>query len=242
MPQTLYDIYCGPAPDAASLASRWNFGPVLRAALAVFAFVLLRNGNGRTFAMLGLAVLAVAFVSPLCALASALFSARVMNHILLVAVAAPCLALALRHPAWLARAPHAAFAAHTVLFWLWHSPASFDVVTLPFVLTLVKGPEAVLRECIRVVRPEGPILIAGGISRDGSFQTRIESAIDHLARRCGLRAAFHLSRSERGVPKGEAAKLQKVQNLDLIGFFKLLTLRPLGKQKLEKDIPVAFLP
>lgn len=125
MPQTLYDIYCGPAPDAASLAWRWNLDPVLLAALAVFAFVLLRNGNGRTFAMLGLAVLAVAFISPLCALASALFSARVLHHVLLVAVAAPFLALALGRAAWPARAPHAAFAAHTLLFWLWHSPAAY---------------------------------------------------------------------------------------------------------------------
>jgi len=189
MPQTLYDIYCGPAPDAASLTSRWNFDPVLLAALALFGFILLRNGSSRTFTALGLVVLIVAFVSPLCALASALFSARVL-HVLLVAVAAPFLTLALRHPAWLARAPHAPFAAHTVLFWLWHSPAYFDVVTLPFVLTLVKDPEAVLRECVRVVRPGGAILIAGRIS--------IESEIDPPARHCGLSAAFHLSRSERG--------------------------------------------
>ncbi|MDX3975028.1 cytochrome c oxidase assembly protein [Shinella sp.] len=125
MPQTLYDIYCGPAPDAASLAWRWNLDPVLLAALAVLAFVLLRNGNRRTFAVLGLVVLAVAFVSPLCALASALFSARVLHHVLLVAAAAPFLALALGRPAWLARAPQVAFAAHTLLFWLWHSPAAY---------------------------------------------------------------------------------------------------------------------
>lgn len=230
MPQTLYDIYCGPAPDAVSLAWRWNFDPILLAALALLGFILLRDGSGRTFTVLGLVVLAVAFVSPLCALASALFSARVLHHILLVAVAAPFLTLALRHPAWLARAPHAAFAAHTVLFWLWHSPASFDIVTLPFVLTLVKNPQAVLRECVRVVRPDSAILIAGRISRGGSFQTRIESAIDRLARRCGLRAAFHLSRSERWCRREKLAELQKLQNLDTIGFFKLLTLRPLGKE------------
>lgn len=236
MPQTLYDIYCGPAPDAASLTSRWNFDPVLLAALALFGFILLRNGSSRTFTALGLVVLIVAFVSPLCALASALFSARVL-HVLLVAVAAPFLTLALRHPAWLARAPHAPFAAHTVLFRLWHSPASFDVVTLPFVLTLVKAPEAVLRECVRVVRPDGAILIAGRISRGGSFQTRIESEIDPLARHCGLSAAFHLSGSERWCRREKLAELQKVQNLDSIGFFKLLTLRPLGKQTSRSLFP-----
>lgn len=123
MAQTLYDIYCGPAPDAASLPWRWNLDPVLLAALAVLAFALLRERDGRTFAALGLFVLVVAFVSPLCALASALFSARALHHVLLVAVAAPFLALALGRRDW--RAPQFAFAVHTLLFWLWHSPSAY---------------------------------------------------------------------------------------------------------------------
>ena len=150
-----------------------------------------------------------------------------LHHILLVAVAAPFLTLALRHLAWLAQAPHAAFAAHTMLFWLWHSPTSFDVVTLSFVLTLVKDPEAVLRECVRGIRPDGATPIAGHISRGGSFHSLIETAIAPLERRCGLSAAFLLSRSEHWCRKEKLAELHKVQNLDSIGFFKLLTLRPL---------------
>lgn len=125
MPQAIYDIYCGPAPDLASLPWRWNLDPLLLAALAVLALALFRNGGERVSAALGLTVLVVAFVSPLCALASALFSARVFHHVLLVAVAAPFLALALGRAPWLARAPQFGFAAHTLLFWLWHSPAAY---------------------------------------------------------------------------------------------------------------------
>lgn len=125
MPQTRYDIYCGPAPDLASLPWRWNLDPLLLAALAVLAFALLRNKDGRAFAALGLAVLVISFVLPLCALASALFSARVFQHVLLVALAAPFLALTLGHATRLAQAPHLAFAAHTLLFWLWHSPTAY---------------------------------------------------------------------------------------------------------------------
>jgi hypothetical protein len=88
--------------------------------------------------------------------------------------------------------------------------------------------------------PEGAILIAGQVSRGGSFQTRIESAIGHLARRCGLSAAFQLCHSGRWGQREKLAELKKVQNLHSIGFFKLVPLRPLGKQKLERDIPVAF--
>lgn len=130
-PDVLYDIYCGPAPDAATLPWRWNLDPVLIAALSVFALLchrLLPDRRPRITAVLGHLVLVVAFVSPLCALASALFSARVLHHVLLVALAAPLFALAAvqggrARP--LEHAPQIAFATHTLLFWLWHSPSAY---------------------------------------------------------------------------------------------------------------------
>ena len=128
-PQALYDVYCGPAPDAASLPWRWNFDPVLLTAVALLALALYlssRNRGEHVLSALGLAVLLTAFVSPLCALSSALFSARVLHHVLLVAVAAPFLALALNRARWLTRGPQFAFCAHTLLFWLWHSPIAYD--------------------------------------------------------------------------------------------------------------------
>lgn len=69
-------------------------------------------------------VLAVAFVSPLCALSSALFSARVVHHILLVAVAAPLLAIAL--PARGRRGITLPFVASTAVLWAWHLPIAYD--------------------------------------------------------------------------------------------------------------------
>lgn len=72
----------------------------------------------------GVGVLAIAFVSPLCALSAALFSARVAHHILLVAVAAPLLAMALRGRG---RAGIVApFIASTAVLWVWHLPAAYD--------------------------------------------------------------------------------------------------------------------
>lgn len=66
----------------------------------------------------------VVFISPLCALSSALFSARVLHHVLLLAVAAPLLALA--RPA-----PHATqaglpFVVATAALWLWLAPPAYD--------------------------------------------------------------------------------------------------------------------
>lgn len=75
--------------------------------------------------MLGAAVLVllIVFVSPLCALSSALFSARVVHHVLLVACVAPLLALAL--PAPREQSVGVPFAASTLTLWLWHVPALY---------------------------------------------------------------------------------------------------------------------
>jgi putative membrane protein len=90
--------YCGPAPLPSELLGRWNFDPVLLAIMALTALALYPRLRGTERAMLGaaLVVLLVIFVSPLCALTVALFSARVVHHVLLVAIAAPMLAMALR--------------------------------------------------------------------------------------------------------------------------------------------------
>ena len=81
--------YCGPAPAPADLLSRWNFDIWALTVLVVLAIWAGRTRPGAA----AIVVLAIAFLSPLCALSSALFAARVAHHVLLVAVAAPLLAL-----------------------------------------------------------------------------------------------------------------------------------------------------
>ena len=78
----------------------------------------------RTAGLFAIGVLAVAFVSPLCALSVALFSARTLHHLLLIGVAAPLLAIAC--PTRLAPSPSVAFALATILLWGWHLPAAYD--------------------------------------------------------------------------------------------------------------------
>ena len=133
----MIEPYCGSAPLPAELIGRWNIDPVLIAALLFgsMAHLSVVGGPGRGFARraylapaAGWAILAVLFVSPLCALTSALFSVRVVHHVVMVAVAAPMLALTLGRTAAataLARAGAAAFIVHTALLWLWHAPAPY---------------------------------------------------------------------------------------------------------------------
>jgi putative membrane protein len=124
------DIYCGPAPLPDILWSQWNLDPVLLSVLAACFFLLLvtsETSGQRNAAFAALFVALLAFVSPLCALASALFSARVLHHILLVTVLAPLVILALppRRRGSTVLPAQLSFLAHTGLMWLWHAPGPY---------------------------------------------------------------------------------------------------------------------
>lgn len=117
--------YCGPGPAPADWLGRWNLDPLLLAALAL-ALVLVQmrtSGRQRATGLAAVAVLVVIFVSPLCALSSALFTARTVHHVLLVAIAAPLVAWTLpaRRTGFLALAT----AAQAAVFWVWHAPAAY---------------------------------------------------------------------------------------------------------------------
>jgi putative membrane protein len=137
MDTRVYDPYCGPAPHPGDWLERWNGDPVLLAAMAALLTlhlaVLNRDGALRRrqgwVAAFWLTIFAL-FVSPLCALSSALFSARVAHHVVLMAIAAPLLVLAMpaRWRAWVPGngALGALFTLHVGLVWLWHVPAPYD--------------------------------------------------------------------------------------------------------------------
>lgn len=121
----LWAPYCGPGPAPGEWLSRWNFDPVLIAALAVgLAWVLWRtSGRERALGVGAVLTLAVIFVSPLCALSSALFAARTVHHVLLVAVAAPLIAWSA--PRMTVGPLALATAAQAMVFWAWHAPAAY---------------------------------------------------------------------------------------------------------------------
>ena len=128
--------YCGPAAVPADFWMRWNADPLLIAALAALALVVASGRSSDARAGWGaIALMFIVFVSPLCALSSALFSARVLHHILLVTAVAPLLALAfpqrhgfprhesLHHSGF---APLAVLvAAHAIILWFWHAPGPY---------------------------------------------------------------------------------------------------------------------
>ncbi len=117
------EAYCGPAPTPASLVWAWNLD-VYAVALCLLlgGLHVARERQGRGFLAGGIGVLLILFISPLCALTVALFSARVAHHVLLVAVAAPLLALAFPSRSGRDLPLTWPVALHAVVLWFWHVP------------------------------------------------------------------------------------------------------------------------
>ena len=128
--------YCGVAPVPG--AEAWNLDPALLAGLAIglaggVSIIVRSKGRSQDllFFAAGWATLALAFVSPLCNVSVALFSARALQHMILTLVAAPLLVRGLigsfqgRRPVGGVFAVSSAIA-FTLCFWFWHSPFAYD--------------------------------------------------------------------------------------------------------------------
>jgi putative membrane protein len=124
--------YCGTAPLPGELLMRFNLDPILIATLAGAAGLQLwaarRLPSRQLFCGLsGWVIAAAAFLSPLCALSVALFSARVAQHMILVLVAAPLIAAGMPSHSprgvwqlWLSSL------GFLVSLWFWHMPLPYD--------------------------------------------------------------------------------------------------------------------
>lgn len=120
--RAFWEPYCGLAPAPADLLARWNFDPVLLLALALAGAWSIRSTPSETrgYAGLSLFMALILFVSPLCPLTSALFSARSAHHVLLTTLTAYFAAAALPRrvpgglPFWTASS--------AIALWLWHAP------------------------------------------------------------------------------------------------------------------------
>lgn len=117
--------YCGQAPLPGELFSRWNFDPVLLAGLIAGSILWrLWPGRGDWRTVLGLTVvLLVLFVSPFCAMGSALFTVRILHDLALSALVAPLAVSAfnlrrLKLPGSLSLWT----AIHILIFLAWHAP------------------------------------------------------------------------------------------------------------------------
>jgi len=128
--------YCGTAPLPGMLLARFNLDPVLIVFLLVLCacqmWVIQRRALGvrqrQAWALGGWLIAASALISPLCALSVALFSARIAQHMILILVAAPLIALGLP-PARPSKYPWRLWGSAAAFFlalWYWHMPIPYD--------------------------------------------------------------------------------------------------------------------
>ena len=170
MMQALVDpviAYCGPAALPAQLWQRWNFDPLLLVGLAVLAACIGRGHSAdKRAGWAAIALMALIFVSPLCALSSALFSARVLHHVLLIAAVAPPLARAF--PLDRVPSPPLALlvALNAIVLWLWHAPGPYawGLASVPaywlMQLTLLGSAWMLWRAVLSSRAPTGAALFA----------------------------------------------------------------------------------
>ena len=146
----------------------WSFEPAVVSGIALMSWLYVRGvralwrraGRGRGVApwragcyAAGMLALAVALISPVDGVSAALFSVHMVQHLLLVMIAAPLLVLGQPHvallwglprsarrsvahawrraprlrAAWrLASRPAAAWALHTAALWVWHAPRLYE--------------------------------------------------------------------------------------------------------------------
>ncbi|WP_196258497.1 cytochrome c oxidase assembly protein [Pelagibacterium limicola] len=170
MPEPYLDPYCGPAPTPVTLLGRWNFDPIILAAMFALAVAWLQWGRRDTAGRLSLVgaqvLIAVAFISPLCALASALFSARIAHHVILIAGVAPLLAVALPWKAGPLLPLSALVILHAAVLWFWHAPdpylwaLSHDALYWAMQVTLMGSAYLVWREVLSPLTRAGPGVMA----------------------------------------------------------------------------------
>jgi len=123
--------YCGLPPLPGELLGRFNIDPTLILILILLATVQIRFASRSRHRLVGVGgwfVAAVALVSPLCALSVSLFSARVAQHMLLILLAAPMIALAWPPASQRTRTRGlwSSAAAFFVALWFWHMPVPYD--------------------------------------------------------------------------------------------------------------------
>lgn len=103
--------------------------------------------------------------------------------------------------------------------------ASFDAVTVPFVITLVPDPEGALDEMRRVLRPGGEIVIASKLGADEGPVMHIEAALAPMMKKVGWSIAFKASRLRQWAARHPDMSVTDIAPVFPVGFFKLVRIK-----------------
>ena len=96
---------------------------------------------------------------------------------------------------------------------------SFDVVLVPYVMSVVPDPIGVGRELRRVCRPAGQIILLNHFLSQDSFGAKLERWVSPLTRRIGFRTDLSL----QWLLSGAGLKPVDVSNVNVPRLWKLVT-------------------
>lgn len=106
--------------------------------------------------------------------------------------------------------------------------ASFDAVTVPYVITLVPDPEGALDEMRRVLRPGGEIVVVSKMGAEDGLLMKVEAALAPLVKKVGWSTDFKVSRLEAWARTTPDMSVVEVGDVFPAPFFKIIRIRKAG--------------
>jgi len=100
--------------------------------------------------------------------------------------------------------------------------ASFDVVVAQFVITAVPDPEGTLDEFVRVLKPDGEIVLVNHIGAESGARWLFEQGFAPLARRLGWRPEFPFGRLTDWARRHGRVRLIERRPVQPLGHFSLV--------------------
>jgi phosphatidylethanolamine/phosphatidyl-N-methylethanolamine N-methyltransferase len=104
---------------------------------------------------------------------------------------------------------------------------AFDVVTAQYVVNTVPDPEAALDEFMRVLRPDGELIVVNRVGAAKGPRLKVEKMLEPVVERLGWRSDFPWLRFERWMARNGSVMLAERRPLPPLGHFALLRFRKL---------------
>jgi phosphatidylethanolamine/phosphatidyl-N-methylethanolamine N-methyltransferase len=103
--------------------------------------------------------------------------------------------------------------------------ASFDAVVAQYVITAVPDPEATLDDFVRVLKPDGELILVNHIGAENGPRRTFELAFAPLARRLGWRPEFPWDRLVNWAARNGGVTLVERRAMPPMGHFSLIRYR-----------------
>jgi len=103
--------------------------------------------------------------------------------------------------------------------------ASFDAVVAQYVITAVPDPEATLDDFVRVLKPDGELILVNHIGAENGPRRTFELAFAPLARRLGWRPEFPWERLVNWAARNGGVTLVERRAMPPMGHFSLIRYR-----------------